>query len=325
MSVIVAGGAGFIGVNFVKKIINYDQEIYIIDNFSSGSKRWINLLNLDIKVNLYECELSDFDETKLIFEKIIKNLNSTPKLWHFAANSDIPSGVENPQIDFRDTFMTTFNLLQICRTFNIRFFYFASSSAVYGDHGNKLINEDTGPLMPISNYGAMKLASEAACFSSAECFLDDLRIYRFPNVVGMPATHGVILDFINKLNKDPYHLEVLGNGTQRKSYLHVDDLVEGMIYLAKRDLEIGQNPIFNLGPNNDFVTVSWIAERTIEIVSNKAKILYGEGDRGWIGDVPKFVYDTSKALSSGWKPILDSKQSIIKAINEISKYYKKIK
>ena len=323
MSVIVAGGAGFIGVNFVKNIFKYDQEIYIIDNFSSGSKQWINLLNLESKVNIFNCELSNLDETKIVFEEIFKSLKTEPKIWHFAANSDIPSGVENPKIDFRDTFLTTFNLLQISKIFNICSFYFASSSAVYGDHGNKLIKEDTGPLMPISNYGAMKLASEAACFSCAESFLEDLRIYRFPNVVGMPATHGVILDFINKLNKDPHQLEVLGNGTQRKSYLHVDDLVDGMIYLSERDLDIGQNPIFNLGPNNDFVTVSWIAERTIEIISSKAKIIYGEGDRGWIGDVPKFVYDTSKAKDSGWKPSLNSEQSIIKAINEIAKYHKK--
>ena len=121
----------------------------------------------------------------------------------------------------RDTFLTTYNLLLLCKKNKIGKFYFASSSAVYGDHGTKPITEDLGPLMPISNYGAMKLASEAICFSAYESWLDDLRIFRFPNVVGTPATHGVILDFIEKLKNSPNSLSVLGNGSQEKSYLHV--------------------------------------------------------------------------------------------------------
>ena len=129
--------------------------------------------------------------------------------------------------------MTTFNLLEMARKYSVRNFYFASSSAVYGDHGNKNIDENTGPLMPISNYGAMKLASEAQCFAAFESFLDKLRVFRFPNVVGTPATHGVIFDFINKLKKNPTRLDVLGDGTQQKSYLHVNDLVQGMIHLSE--------------------------------------------------------------------------------------------
>ena len=321
MAVIIAGGAGFIGVNFVNRILNYDDEIYIVDNFSAGSRKWIKYFNLENKVLIYDCDLSDINQTNNTFENIHSKLLSSPKLWHFAANSDIPNGVKNPQIDFKDTFLTTYNLLQICKKYEILSFYFASSSAVYGDHGNNIINESTGPLMPISNYGAMKLASEAICFASLESFLKDLRIYRFPNVVGMPATHGVILDFVNKLIKNPKVLDVLGNGSQKKSYLHVEDLIHGMIFLAQRDLKNDENPIFNLGPNNDYVTVQWIAEQTVNIVSKSANIIYGEHDRGWLGDVPRFTYDTRKSNLAGWQPKLNSKESILKAIKEISQYH----
>ena len=129
--------------------------------------------------------------------------------------------------------MTTFNLLEVAKNILLKI-SFTSSSAVYGDYGKKTIEENDGPLMPISNYGAMKLASEALCFSAYEGFLEKLRIFRLPNVVGTPATHGVILDFIKKLVKNPKKLNVLGNGEQQKSYLHVNDLVEGMIYLSKK-------------------------------------------------------------------------------------------
>ena len=120
--------------------------------------------------------------------------------------------------------MTTFNIIRACREKNIKKLVFASSSAIYGDHGEKSIYEDISPLMPISNYGAMKLASEAICLAAKHEFLEKLMIYRFPNVVGTPATHGVIYDFVRKLKKDNRSLEVLGNGTQKKSYLHVKTL-----------------------------------------------------------------------------------------------------
>ena len=136
-----------------------------------------------------------------------------------AANSDIPAGVLNPDIDLRDTFLTTFEILKAMKKFNIKVLNFASSSAIYGDFGNEIIHESIGPLFPISNYGAMKLASEAQISAACEGFLNRANIFRFPNVVGAPATHGVILDFINKLRLNKNELQVLGNGTQQKAYL----------------------------------------------------------------------------------------------------------
>ncbi len=317
MAIIVAGGAGFIGVNLIYEFLKKKYRVFVIDNFSNGEKKFIKSLEDSGNIDLVECDLSDIKEAKQAFNFIKDKDVNISELWHLAANSDIPSGVSNPKIDLKDTFMTTFNLLEMSKIFGIKAFYFASSSAVYGDHGIHDIDESTGPMMPISNYGAMKLASEAQCFAANESFLEKLIIYRFPNVVGVPATHGVILDFMNKLKSNPDYLDVLGDGSQKKSYLHVDDLVSGMIYLSEVNLPKNTNPIFNLGPDSDSVLVSWIAEEVVKTVSPKAKIIYGRENRGWIGDVPRFSYKTLKAKRFGWEPKLNSKQSIKKAISEI--------
>ena len=317
MSIIVAGGAGFIGSNFIKKILSFKSEIFILDNLSKGKLSFIPELNTDKKIRFIKCDLSELDSIKKVFQDIIKLSSYEIEVWHFAANSNIPAGVTNAQIDLKDTFMTTFNLLECCKKYKIKSFYFASSSAVYGDHGKAPLKEETGPLMPISNYGSMKLSSEALCFAAYENFLKKLRIYRFPNVIGAPATHGVIFDFINKLKVNNNQLNVLGNGSQKKSYLHVEDLIEGMLFLAQDKYSQDQNPIFNLGQNHDQVSVKWIAEETIKMISPKTKILYGKEIRGWIGDVPNFFYDTKKAFDCGWQAKLNSKDAIKKAIIEI--------
>ncbi len=317
MSIIVAGGAGFIGINLINELLKKKTNIFLLDNFSNGNRLFVNRLKKFDSLRIIECDLSVEDEIFQAMEKITSQVDNLDEIWHLAANSDIPSGVTNPKIDFRDTFMTTFNLLEIARKYSIKNFFFASSSAVYGDHGDKNIDENTGPMMPISNYGAMKLASEAQCFAAYESFLNKLRIFRFPNVVGTPATHGVILDFINKLRKNPNKLKVLGDGTQQKSYLHVKDLIAGMIYLSETNLGENCNPIFNLGPNEDSVKVKWIAEQVVMKFSSKAKIVYGNSDRGWVGDVPRFSYKTKKAQRFGWNPKMNSKKAVNLAIDEI--------
>tara|TARA_B100000242_G_scaffold16732_1_gene10278 strand:+ start:11145 stop:12113 length:969 start_codon:yes stop_codon:yes gene_type:complete len=317
MSIIISGGAGFIGINLIRELLKRKLKIFIIDNFSNGKKSFIKSIKNRQGVNIIECDLSNEISADKAINQVLKNSISEPEIWHLAANSDIPSGTSYPKIDLRDTFMTTFNLLEMSRIYGIKKFYFASSSAVYGNHGNNNINENTGPMMPISNYGAMKLASEAQCFSAYESYLEDLRVFRFPNVVGVPATHGVILDFINKLKKNPKKLNVLGDGNQQKSYLHVSDLVSAMVFLSKVELDMDNSPIFNLGPEKDTVKVSWIAEQVVKKVSPNAEIIYGGDNRGWVGDVPKFSYDTTKAQKFGWKPKLNSEESISKAIEEI--------
>jgi UDP-glucose 4-epimerase len=235
--------------------------------------------------------------------------------WHLAANSDIPAGVNNAAVDLKDTFMTTYYTLDVMKQLGIRKIAFASSSAIYGDHGYTTLVEDLGPLMPISNYGAMKLASEAAISAAAESFLDQAWIFRFPNVIGIPATHGVLLDFVRKLKETPEKLQVLGDGTQQKGYLHVEELVDAMLWIHEHAPE--SRALYNIGADDDGVTVKFIAETTVRAAKTNSSIEYGQGNRGWVGDVPRFVYSIDKLKKLGWNPRLGSAQAVQKAIEQI--------
>jgi UDP-glucose 4-epimerase len=235
-------------------------------------------------------------------------------VWHLAANSDIPAGVGNPDVDFKDTFLTTYRLMAWMKSQQVPRLAFASTSAVYGFRDTP-ISEDTGPMLPISNYGAMKLSSEACISAAVESWLTRADIFRFPNVVGPRATHGAILDFVRKLRISPKCLEVLGDGTQRKPYLHVTNLVEAMLFISKtanRKLNY-----YNIGPE-DNVSVKSMAEEVVARVSPGAEIRYGSGGRGWVGDVPQVQYSTAKLRSLGWSTQLSSFEAVQRAVQEIS-------
>jgi UDP-glucose 4-epimerase len=314
MSVVITGGAGFIGVNLAAKFVNEGDNVFIIDNLCRGSIKNINLLNIGDRVNFKYVNLNNYSEVLTIMDEI-NRVEKISEVWHMAANSDIPAGVENADIDLSDTFMTTFNVLKAMKEVGTKFFAFASTSAVYGDLGMIPLTEDIGPLLPISNYGAMKLASEACVSAAVENFIDKGIIFRFPNVIGIPATHGVIYDFINKLNTNSCVLEVLGNGTQQKSYLHVDDLIDAMFHIKRISIH-GVN-IFNIGPDDDGVSVKFIAEEVVRQFQPTATISYGVGNKGWVGDVPKFIYSTDKVRRSGWSSKLSSEKAVKKAISQI--------
>ena len=303
---LIIGGAGFIGSVLTKEMLKDNSNIIIIDKLSLGSIDYIDCN----KVELINLDINDIDS-------VLKELKGKriEEVWHMAANSDIPAGVENIEVDLNDTFMTTVSTLKIMKAIDCKKLYFASSAAIYGYNKNRL-HEDIGPLMPMSNYGAMKLSSEAIISASLETFLEKVCIYRFPNIVGVPATHGVLLDFIKKLKKDRSVLEVLGNGTQTKAYLHVTDLVEGMIFI-KNNTANGLN-YFNLGAIDNGVSVKQIAEEVIKFVSPNTKINYQNSDRGWVGDVPKFYYSVKKLKDLGWTPRMSSLEAIQKAVKEVA-------
>jgi UDP-glucose 4-epimerase len=312
---IVTGGAGFIANTLIDRLLEQGRRVVAFDNLKLGrlenlsrfySHPGFQFVQIDVASPLSVCKaLED-----------ASNLGPIDEIWHLAANSDIPSGVANPDIDFRDTFLTTFELLKAIKGLPVKRFLFASSSAIYGDQGEIAIHENIGPLFPISNYGAMKLASEAQISAAVESHLSRAICFRFPNVVGVPATHGVILDFVRKLMANPDELHVLGDGTQQKAYLHVSDLVDAMLKI--RDLTEDKRAVFNIGPVDEGVTVRWIAERVADRVSPSARILFGEGNKGWVGDVPKFKYSTEKVRSLGWSPVLGSQAAILRAIDEIA-------
>ena len=306
MKILIIGGAGFIGSVLVKEMLQDNVDIIVIDKLSLGSIDYIDTT----KVEFHQIDINNIEQVLEVLqgEKI-------DEVWHLAANSDIPAGVEDMNVDLDDTFMSTVSTLKIMKKIGCKKLYFASSSAVYGFNEDRL-HEDIGPLLPISNYGAMKLSSEALISASLESFLDKVCIYRFPNVVGAPATHGVILDFVKKLKKDMSVLEVLGNGTQQKTYLHVSELVEAMLFIND-NTDNGMN-YYNIGAMDDGVTVKQIAEETTYRVSPNATINYQKSDRGWVGDVPRFYYSVDKLKVLGWSPKMLSLEAIQRAVSEIA-------
>ena len=314
MAILITGVAGFIGSNLARKFLVEQKAVIGIDNLCRGSLANIASLQTNPLFAFAQLDLCDLSAYEKCIGDYLKK-ESISEVWHLAANSDIPAGISDAAIDLRDTFMTTYNTLEIMKRHQIEVLAFASTSAVYGDLGERLLDEDIGPLFPISNYGAMKLASEALISASVESFLKRAYIYRFPNVIGTPATHGVILDFIAKLKKTPDQLEVLGNGSQKKGYLHVHDLIDAMLTIQER----ANDPInyFNIGAGDEGIYVRDIAQMVVQAVSPKAAIHYGEGDKGWVGDVPRFQYSVEKLKKLGWIPKLSSEQAVRLAIEQI--------
>lgn len=308
---IVTGGAGFIGNNLVERLAALGRRVLILDDLSRGGRNRVNALVENSRVQFRQVDCADVSAMAAALDSVGGKLDN---VWHLAANSDIPAGVADPRIDLHRTFQTTFGVLELMKRVEAKTLKFASSSAIYGAFGDVAIFEDIGPLAPISNYGAMKLASEAQINAAVEAFLPRAEIYRFPNVVGVPATHGVIFDFVNKLRANPGQLDVLGDGSQQKLYLHVDDLVEAMLHISDLD---GRRLTFNIGPNDEGVTVRFIAETVRDRVSPGASIVYGEGPRGWVGDVPSFRYSVQRLVDTGWKPGRSSAQTVVRAVDEI--------
>lgn len=315
---IIAGGAGFIGCNLIPLLAREDRQLLVLDNLCRGREEYLDEAQkvAGKRVHFQNIDLSDKSATLDAF-KLAQKYGNIDEVWHLAANSDIPAGVLDANVDMRDTFMTTFSLLEAMKVFNVGMLHFASSSAIYGDLGGVVLHEAIGPLLPISNYGAMKLASEALISAAAESYIERANIFRFPNVVGSPATHGVILDFINKLKNDLTKLDVLGDGTQQKAYLHVSDLVAAMIHI-RNDHSLPKVFPINIGPVDEGVTVRFIAEAVIERVSPSAKINYGQGNKGWVGDVPKFQYSVEKLNRLGWSPSRDSVEAVRYSIDQIA-------
>lgn len=314
---VVAGGAGFIGVNLVRELLNRSCTVVVGDNISLGSFQDLTTLT---QLSAQDCLLLDLSissQVKELFTFALDTYGQIDEVWHLAANSDIPAGVNDPTVDLKDTFQTTFCLLNEARKLGIRKFNFASSSAVYGDWGSEPLKENLGPLKPISNYGAMKLASEAQICAAAESFLEVANIFRFPNVVGVPATHGVILDFFRKLQRTPDCLQVLGNGYQKKSYLHVSELIDAMLFVSDLPKHGRNAEIVNIGCSDSGILVREIASIVSNIASPSATIMFGDSDRGWLGDVPKFHYDTNYLRSLGWTPALSSHEAVERAAREI--------
>ena len=307
MNLLITGGAGFIGSHLDDALIARGHRITAVDNLVLGRKENIEHLIGNPNFRFVEADLLDMPKMREIFAE-----GKFDMVYHLAANSDIQKGGKDPMVDYDLTFNTTFNVLQLLKEFEIKKFFFASTSAIYGETYD-VLNEDYGPLKPVSNYGAGKLASEAFISAFSSTYGIQTWITRFPNVVGERFTHGVIYDFINKLRNNPEELEVLGNGEQCKPYVYVKDLVEAILYVIDHASE--KYNVYMIGSDSR-TKVKEIAAMVIEEMGLNAKIRYTGGDRGWVGDVPEFRYDLTKINKLGWTAPHNSNESVRLAIQK---------
>lgn len=311
-TVYVTGAAGFIGSHLVDRLLALGHQVIGVDNLVLGKSANLQNALKDRRFSFAELDVNDTAACEAYLQKAARGAKINT-VWHLAANSDIQAGSSDPDIDLRLTFLTTYNVLKLMQRLEIKRLIFASSSAIYGEYKGP-VREDAGPLFPISNYGAMKLASEGVITAALERFLQQAWIFRFPNVVGSRATHGAIYDFLRKLRKNPSELEVLGDGSQEKPYLHVSELLDAMLHVYQKCSE--RLNYFNVAPSGPGTTVRHIAEAAVRIAAPGAKTRYTGGSKGWVGDVPRFTYNIDKIRATGWAPRLSSDAAVELAIQE---------
>jgi UDP-glucose 4-epimerase len=312
--VLVTGGAGFIGSSLCERLVTLGSSVVILDNLSSRKRENVEDL---LKTHPGKAYLLEMDCTKP--NQITKAVHDVDVLFHFAANPEVRLELNDPRNCFKQNVYATHVLLEALRqNGNIERIVFASTSTVYGDAEVLPTPESFGPLKPISVYGASKLASEALISSYAYTCGFSAVIFRLANVIGPRSNHGVIIDFINKLNRNKNELEILGDGSQRKSYIHVDDCIDAILAVCEKSSS--KVDIFNVG-SEDWITVSRIAEIVVEelgLKSVKFRFAGGvDGGRGWKGDVKRMFLDVSRLKALGWKSKYNSEEAVRKTIEYV--------
>ena len=328
---LVTGGTGFIGSHLVEELLKKDKKVIVIDNFSSGKIEFIkeilqklkikyieNKINPIIegdKIKVYNLNLLNKDKLFEIFEKY-----EIEFIWHLAAEPNVR--LKDPDKHFLNNVVVTKNILDGMRKYNVKYLAFTSSSTVYGEANKIPTPEDYGPLLPISYYGGSKLAAEALIISYAYENEFKCWIFRLANIIGERLTHGVIFDFVVKLLKNHKELEILGDGTQRKSYLYVKDCIEAMMIAIEKTKE-SKNlvEIFNIG-SNEWISVKEIADIICEELKVRPEYKFinklGDG-RGWKGDVKTMMLDIKKLENLGWKPKVSLREAIRFTVRDLLK------
>ena len=306
MNIFIAGGAGFIGSHMTAHLMRTtDHRITIFDNFSSGQEWHLEPYLSSPRLRVVRGDLKDL-------AAVTSAIEGAERAYHFASNPDIAKAIAHPDVDFWEGTYLTQNLLEAIRVAKVRELVYASGSGVYGDVGTLAVTEDHAPMLPISPYGASKLACEAMIHAYCKMFGLQSRVFRFANVVGGRQTHGVAYDFINRLRTEPSQLKILGDGSQSKSYIHVDDVISGIQHFVERDLE--PYTYYHLA-TGDYLTVREIADLVVrEMNLPPIQYAFSGGARGWIGDVPIVRFDLTKAWSGGWRAKRSSGEAMTAAI-----------
>ncbi len=308
-AVFVSGGAGFIGSDVVASLLleKAIERVVVFDNFTSGGLSHLDASITDPRVAVVKADLKNLDA-------VVAAMRDCDTVFHLAANPDIAKAVTQPDIDFWEGTYLTQNVLEAMRLNGVRNIFYTSGSGVYGEDPEVAFAEDYGPCIPVSTYGASKLASEALV--AAYCHMFGLvgRAFRFANVVGARQTHGVGYDFVRRLKADPTRLRILGDGTQSKSYVHVEDVLAAIQCAGER--AAGRYDFFNVA-TDDYITVREIADLAVNVSGldpGETKYEFTGGDRGWKGDVPVVRFDCSKIKALGWKAKRSSAEAVTDAM-----------
>ncbi|HNT60748.1 MAG TPA: NAD-dependent epimerase/dehydratase family protein [Candidatus Bilamarchaeaceae archaeon] len=290
---VVTGGAGFIGSHIVDHLLHSGKKVVVLDNLSSGLME-----NLDKKAG--------FVKMDLVKDGIEPHLKDCDAVFHIAADPEVRTSAQNPVSGFENNVIATFRLLEACRKADVNNVVFSSTSAVQGD-ATKIPTPEDFYCEPISNYGASKLSCEAYLSSYAKCYGMKSTVLRFANIYGPRGRHGVLFDFYSKLKKNPKKLEILGDGGQRKSYIHVTDCVLGI--MAAKEAQKRAFEIYNIGSRSQ-MSVKEIATFVSGEMGLSPKFEFAGGERGWVGDVRSMFLDPSKLEKTGWKPKISFEEGL---------------
>lgn len=310
-SYFLVGGAGFIGSHFIDALLKQPEieKVTVFDNFSSGREWHYQHHVKEKRLIIIKGDAKDFNH-------LMDAMMGHEAIMHFASNPDISLASVNPTIDFTNGVCLTQNVLEAARLCQAKRILYMSGSGVYGDVGTFEVHENHGPLVPISTYGASKLFGEALISSYCHMFNLSACVFRFGNVVGPRQTHGVGFDFVRKLTKNSSSLQILGNGEQSKSYIHVEDVVNAVL-LANKQLNTSFE-VYNIA-TGDYITVNEIAEIAVKQleITTPVKFIFSGGDRGWKGDIPIVRMNINKIRSLGWNCNKNSAQAIKDSITAL--------
>jgi UDP-glucose 4-epimerase len=301
----VTGAAGFIGSNLVDRLLASGTPVIGFDNLSTGMREFVEHAGHDRNFSMVQGDLLDAP-------LVTASMKGADVVFHFAANADIRFGLEHPRKDLEQNTIATFNVLEAMRANDVRKIAFPSTGPIYGEPTIFPTPEDAPLPIQTSLYGASKLACEGLISAYCEGFGMNSWIFRFVSILGERYTHGHVFDFYKKLLADPSHLEILGNGRQRKSYLYVQDCIDA-IFFAMATAKDKVN-IFNLGAV-DYVEVNDSVRWITDHLQLSPKLTYTGGDRGWVGDNPFVFLDTKKIRSLGWRQNLTIEQGIIRTVD----------
>lgn len=309
-NIFISGGAGFIGSHLTSRLLGLPsvEQVVVFDNFSSGTREHLKPVAADRRLRIVQGDLKEVAAVK-------EAMRGADTVFHLAANPDIAKAVTQPDIDFWEGTYLAQNVLEAIRVNRVPRLLYMSGSGIYGENASVAFAENYGPCLPISTYGASKLACEALICSYCHMFGLTARAFRFANVVGPRQTHGVGYDFVRRLRKDPTQLRILGDGSQSKSYIHVEDIL-GAVLLAHDKAKSGYD-VFNVA-TDDYITVKQIADLAVQVSElSPASVRYDftGGDRGWKGDVPIVRFDCAKIKSLGWKCRRNSAEAVRDAMS----------